>query len=81
LATVDTQVIFGKYRVDFLIREYQLVIEYDEEGHTHPLYRERDRKKEKVLIAQGYKVIRVKKKETIGKSLNKILNVLWKNHS
>jgi very-short-patch-repair endonuclease len=81
LAIVDTQVRIGKYRVDFLIREHHLIVEYDEERHARPICREKDRRRERALIALGYKIIRVKKKESIGKALNKILNVLWDNKS
>ena len=48
------------FEVDFLWREQRLVVEFDgRQFHAHPSAFERDRRRDQVLLAAGYRVLRV----------------------
>ncbi|OQX28407.1 MAG: hypothetical protein BWK80_00260 [Desulfobacteraceae bacterium IS3] len=79
LATVRTQINIDKYRADFLLAEYGIIIEYDEKHHERPAHKKSDKERDKILSALGYRVIRIKKDESVGKSLNKILLEIFNN--
>lgn len=79
IAAVRTQINIDKYRVDFLLAEHGIIIEYDEKQHDRPIHKKSDNQRDKVLSALGYKVIRIKKEESVGKSLNKILSEIFNN--
>jgi len=79
LATVRTQINIDKYRVDFLLIEHGIIIEYDEKHHERPAHKKSDKERDKILSALGYTVIRIKKDESVGKSLNKILLEIFNN--
>lgn len=56
----EQEVKFGKYHVDFYLPNRKLVLECDGEyWHKTEKARQRDRKKDKFLQAQGYKVLRL----------------------
>ncbi|QTA84361.1 ORF6N domain-containing protein [Desulfonema magnum] len=73
LATVKTQVRINKYRADFLLSEYDIIVEYDEEYHRYLKTKNSDKQRDKILMSLGYTVIRVRKREPIGRALNRIL--------
>ncbi|OQX16712.1 MAG: hypothetical protein BWK80_39945, partial [Desulfobacteraceae bacterium IS3] len=77
LTTVKSQVCIEKYRVDFLLPEHNIVIEYDEGHHRNPVQIKNDRQRDNILKRLGYRVIRVKKHESVGKSLNRILQAVF----
>lgn len=56
---LEAQIVIGKYRVDFLLRSKNLVIELDgHEYHKSREHRTNDAIKERYLESQGYRVIR-----------------------
>lgn len=60
------QVPIGRYIVDFLCNESRLIIEVDGDSHWQPGAQEYDRKRERYLIEQGYRVIRFGNQDVIG---------------
>src|SRR5579859_2943861 len=56
----ETQVAFGRYRVDFLIRSKALVIECDgSRWHADPAVRAKDARRDAFLQSEGYRVLRL----------------------
>lgn len=78
IVTVREQVMISDYRVDFLLPEYGVVVEYDEERHGTSLQKKKDNARDNNLTALGYVVVRVKKKEPVAKGLNRVLSIIWK---
>lgn len=76
ITSVRSQVKIQDYRVDFLLPEHGIVIEYDEEQHDRNAHTSKDCERDKALLLLGFTVIRVKKSQSYGKSINKILNAL-----
>lgn len=78
LVVVKTQVAIQDYRVDFLLPEYGIVVEYDEEHHRTDANQIKDRERDEALSLLGYIVVRVDKREPYGMAINRILKVLLK---
>ncbi|MBF0706785.1 DUF559 domain-containing protein (plasmid) [Alkalihalobacillus hwajinpoensis] len=72
---VETQYTVGKYRIDLAIPPLKLAIECDgKEYHSFPHQKENDRRKDKYLRSEGWKVLRF-----TGRQINRNINaVLFK---
>lgn len=79
IATVKPQTRIQNYRVDFFLPECGLVVEYDEEPSEVPDYPPINGDRDRFLNCLGYTVVKLNRREPIGKSLNRILVPAFKN--
>lgn len=62
----------GIYSIDFAWVEKKLAIEIDGEQHEKEEYKERDKRKDKKLLEEGWKVLRIKWKDLYSNTKEKI---------
>lgn len=62
---VEREVSFFPYFADFVIQNAKVVIEVDGSQHELPEAKERDRKKDALIISKGYRVIRFRAVEVL----------------
>jgi very-short-patch-repair endonuclease len=75
----EREIKFNRFHVDFLLREFNTVIECDgEHWHLNPKIQERDGRKDELLKSLGYEVLRFSGK-TMGKyTENQLASVITK---
>jgi len=62
----------GIFSIDFAWVDKKLAIEIDGEQHEKPEYKERDKRKDKKLTSEGWKVLRIKWKDLYHNTKSKI---------
>jgi very-short-patch-repair endonuclease len=79
IATVKPHTRIQNYSVDFFLPECGLVVEYDEEPADSFDYPKINGDRDRFLNCLGYTVIKLNRREPIGKALNRILVPAFKS--
>ncbi len=65
---IEEQIVIDKYRLDFLVRELNLIIEFDEENHQY-YDKQKAKMRDEYLCSLGYKTLRIDCRMCYGEAL------------